>query len=118
MSEPHHEIWVKVNALADEGIAPLVELLSRIPELETLASCQGYSSGVHGYVIFKMRGWREIGTLLFDRILPLLPEDLRPDVSLEIICFDTDCVHGRLSVCPGSINAVVRCLTPLGSYFP
>jgi len=39
--QSHAQVFVKINARVDEGIAPLVSALSRFPTLYTLASCQG-----------------------------------------------------------------------------
>lgn len=36
----HRQIWVKVNALVDEGIVELVNALSSFPKLQTYESCQ------------------------------------------------------------------------------
>ena len=43
----HSTTWAKVNAPVDEGIAEVVELLSAIPGLQTLDSCQGDPGGRH-----------------------------------------------------------------------
>ncbi len=42
----HKQIWVKVNAPVDEGIAELIEALSAFPKLQTIESCQGNPVGV------------------------------------------------------------------------
>ena len=39
----HKEVWVKVNAPVDEGVAPLVAALSDFEGVCTAASCQGHS---------------------------------------------------------------------------
>jgi hypothetical protein len=41
MASRHRQVAVKVNAWADEGVAPLVEALSEFPGVLTLDSCQG-----------------------------------------------------------------------------
>jgi hypothetical protein len=41
----HRQVWVKVNAPVDEGVAELVDALSTFPGLSTVASCQGHSGG-------------------------------------------------------------------------
>ena len=38
--KPHTQVWVKVNAPVDEGIAELIEALSAFPKLQTFESCQ------------------------------------------------------------------------------
>lgn len=40
-NNPHKEVTTKVNALVDEGIAKLVELLNTIDVIRTFESCQG-----------------------------------------------------------------------------
>jgi len=40
----HRQVWVKVNAPVDAGIAPVVAALSEIDGVCTAASCEGYSS--------------------------------------------------------------------------
>ena len=51
---PHKEVQVKVNAWADEGIAPIVSALNQFERVETVDSCQGYDES--GYVYFRFRG--------------------------------------------------------------
>jgi len=53
--EVHKQVVVKVNAFADETIAPLVEALNRFERIETIDSCQGYG-GRPAYVYFRFRG--------------------------------------------------------------
>lgn len=38
---PHKQVWVKVNAPVDEGVAELIKALSAFPKLATFQSCQG-----------------------------------------------------------------------------
>lgn len=54
----HKEIPVKVNAWVDEGIAPLVEALSRYENVWTLASCEDDQSEARrgAYVMFAYEG--------------------------------------------------------------
>jgi hypothetical protein len=37
----HRQVLVKINALVDDGIAPLIKALNQIPWVYTLSSCQG-----------------------------------------------------------------------------
>jgi len=37
----HRQVWVKVNASIDEGVAPLVSALAEFPGVCTASSCQG-----------------------------------------------------------------------------
>ena len=44
---PHKQVWAKVNAPVDEGIAELVGALSEFPKLQTIESCQGDAGETH-----------------------------------------------------------------------
>ena len=59
----HNQVWVKVNALSDEGIAPLVSALNEIHGVITLDSCQ---EGAWGAYVFFTYGqdWRQLACLL------------------------------------------------------
>lgn len=37
----HKQVWVKVNARVDEGVAPRVVALSEFEDVVTYSSCQG-----------------------------------------------------------------------------
>ncbi len=107
MMADHVEIFVKVNARVDSGVAPLVDALSSIPGLETLESCQGDPPDRMAYVFFRLGSWRDIGALLFDRLLSAIDADLRADVSLSMQAYDTDHARGRIAVRPAAIPALV-----------
>ena len=51
----HAEVPVKVTAYVDEGIAPLVEALNKIPGLYTLDSCEAGADGM-AYCFAAYRG--------------------------------------------------------------
>lgn len=53
MASEHKQVWVKVNAYADEGIAPLVHALSRFRGVQTAESCQGGPNGCPARVSFR-----------------------------------------------------------------
>lgn len=108
MTRPHKEVLVKVNARCDEGIAPLVQALSKIPELETLESCQGEPGEAHAFVVFTMRrGWQAIGDFLFRQLLPALPPDIRATTSLRVESYDSDVARGWIECEPGALGAMV-----------
>jgi hypothetical protein len=46
---PHRLVLLKVNAWVDEGIAPLVEVLNTLNNVETFDSCQGREGVDYGY---------------------------------------------------------------------
>ena len=69
---PHRESWAKVNVPVDEGAVEVVELLSMIPELETISSCQGDRGLNRGYVSFRYGDWKRTGAFLFEELQPAL----------------------------------------------
>ncbi len=62
----HREVFVKVNAPVDEGIAEVVRLLSRIPGLQTIESSQGdpQERRSPAFVLFRLGGWAELSQFL------------------------------------------------------
>ncbi len=63
----HRQVPIKVNALVDEGIAPLVTALSRLAPVLTLDSCQG-GDGAPAYVYFGYSGPEENELTFFYRL--------------------------------------------------
>lgn len=102
----HRETCVKVNALVDEGIAPLVSALSAIDGLVTLESCQGDQGRRAAFVIFRMANWRVSGEFLFDRLLPTLPPDIRAITDIRLQAFDVDTATASISVEAVAVNAI------------
>lgn len=112
----HEEIFVKVNAPVDRGIAPLVEALSAIPDLETLESCQGDpDSHKMAYVFFRYRDWQAAGELLFEQILGALDEDLRAEVSVSLTAYDTSHAQGRIAVEQSAMPALINVIRSVSS---
>lgn len=111
MTENHREVWVKVNAPVDEGIADLVSALNEIGGLETLASCQGHGPQCPAYVIFRLGEWRDCGEFLFEKLLAAMDTDLRSDVALSIMAYDTTHCRGRISMPPEAVGTVARLVT-------
>lgn len=61
MASEHKQVWAKVNAHVDEGVAPLVEALSRFRGVRTLESCQGNGNGASVWFVCGEDGkWRTI----------------------------------------------------------
>lgn len=108
----HKEVPVKVNAFVDEGIAILVEALSDIPGLVTIESCQG-GGGRDAYVFFRVGDWHQIGGLLFDRLLPSLPDRLREVTALQIEAYGASSAMGRITVEPAAVPALSKCVRAL-----
>jgi hypothetical protein len=108
----HKEVSVKVNALADEGVAELVAALSEIDGLITLESCQG-GDGKDAFVQFRFGTWKDSGRLLFDYLLPSMSADLRSMVSVRIQAYDADTATASIAVEPSAVPLLSECVRRL-----
>jgi len=61
----HEQVWVKVNAPVDAGVAESVSVLNGVDGLETLQSCQGDAGGKLGYVYFACGDWNRMCRFVF-----------------------------------------------------
>ena len=78
----HKEVYIKVNAPVDEGIAPLVSALCEFKQITTYQSCQG-GEGREAFVSFRIgETWEELGG--FVRSLSVLLRDRVPDLPFTI----------------------------------
>lgn len=109
----HREVPVKVNAWVDEGVADLVSALSEIEGLVTLESCQG--SPGDAFVYFRLGNWQQSGEFLFDRLLTVLPPDLKAVTSLRLSAYDTDLPLASITVEPCAVPALTRCVREISA---
>jgi len=77
VSPRHPQVYVKVNAKVDAGIASLISALSRFPLLETFESCQGdvggeNEAGQPAVVFFSYGSWEEVVEFVFNFLAPRL----------------------------------------------
>lgn len=113
----HEETIVKVNARVDKGIAPLIATLSEFHGLETIESCQG-SDSVPAWVCFRFgdyrrHPWRDLAKFVFDHLGPALAQGVGDSANVRIQVTGSGLIVGELSVRPGQLNAVWRCLRRL-----
>ena len=101
----HKEVLVKVNARCDVGVAPLVSLLSSIPYVETLQSCQGTLGKSEGYVYLRCANWRQTCALLFGKIAPAIRRHI-DDESARIEVFGNDNPIGKITFQSGSLFSI------------
>ena len=52
----HEQAWAKVNVHVDAKLLQLVSILSRVPKVETISSCQDEPGGTLGYIHILSRG--------------------------------------------------------------
>jgi hypothetical protein len=100
-----------VNTQVDRGIAPLVSLLSSIPGVQTLQSCQGFDDSP-AYVYFWYRDWKSTCDLVFGRILPCLESaGCSPTVSVEV--FNGSQPTAKLSLAAEALAKATSALSKL-----
>ncbi len=113
--KPHNQVWVKVNAPVDEGIAELVAVLSEVDGLETIASCQGEPAanpqeGVRSmaYVFFYFGDWQTISRFAFEIIAPAFDGIEGAKISVQI--FNGSEPMGKLGVGTPSVAKLAAAL--------
>ena len=79
----HQQVWIRVNTHVDEGVAEIVEILSTVPHLQTVDSCQGDPG--EAYIYFRLEAWEALGKFLFEVIEPALRSVAEYSVSMESI---------------------------------
>jgi hypothetical protein len=79
----HRQVWVKVNAPVDSGVADIISLLSEVPQLQTIDSCQGEEDD-YAFVHFYLGDWKTTGKFIFDFLEPALRKIDDTEVSLKV----------------------------------
>jgi hypothetical protein len=111
--ETHEQVWIKVNAPVDRGIARVVSLLSEFQCLHTLDSCEGIEGGKPAHVYFNCGDWRELGHLLFDQIGPALWRRFGNDAVVSLEIFNDSRPMGKLSFDNEATDVVASVLDSL-----
>ena len=93
----HPQVWVKVNAPVDAGVAEIVAALNAVEGLETLQSCQGDPGQSNGYVYFACGDWRRMSQFVFEQVGPELKRKLDDDATLIIEATSADEPMAKLS---------------------
>ena len=106
----HTQMWVKVNAPVDKGVAELVAVLNSVEGLETLQSCQGDAGKCDGYVYFAFGDWRKMCEFVFRRIGPILKNRLDEDANLTVRVTSADEPMAKLSFKAEAIGVIVSAL--------
>lgn len=106
----HEQVWVKVNAPVDAGVAEIVSVLNGIDGLETLQSCQGDAGQQNGYVYFSCGDWRKMCELVFEKIGPTLKSKVDEDASLTVEATSADSPMAKLSFKAEATGVVVSAL--------
>ena len=115
----HRQVWTKVNAHVDEGVADLVFALSSFQGLRTLESCQGDPDGA-AWVCFFMGEDREdewplLANLLLGRVGPTLARELGDLAHVSIHVTGAGLVQGELTVRSDAMSDTVSLLLSLAA---
>jgi hypothetical protein len=97
MMAAHPQVWVKVNAPVDAGVADIVAMLNTVEGLETLQSCQGNPGESDGYVYFACGDWKRMSQFVFEQVGPELKRKLDDDATLIIEATSADEPMAKLS---------------------
>jgi hypothetical protein len=112
---PHRQVFVKVNAPVDEGVAPLIEALGLFPALETVESCEGNNQ--RGPWVSFQYGcyWQDSWRPLVDFVLGFLAPELYLMVgdSVRVAIQTTPWPYGELCVRFGATDQVAGALVRL-----
>lgn len=68
----HRQVWVKVNAQVDSGIADLVSAISNVEGLQTVQSCEGILGESDAYIYFWCGPSDLTSHILFSHFAPAL----------------------------------------------
>lgn len=106
----HEQVWVKVNAPVDAGVAEIVSVLNSVDGLETLQSCQGDAGRKDGYVYFAYGDWRKTCEFVFQKVGPTLKSKVDEDATLTVEATSADSPMAKLSFKAEATDIVVSAL--------
>lgn len=86
----HPQVWVKVNAPVDAGVAEVVSVLNSVEGLLTLSSCQGEAGERDAYVYFLIGDWQTLCQFVFERVGPSLKQKFGESVQAIVEAEDAD----------------------------
>jgi hypothetical protein len=119
----HKQTWTKVNAPVDHKIAPLVDVLSLFPKLQTIESCQKVSNAgdAPAWVSFLYGDywddpWLPLASFLLGYLGPRLMQEVGDRAHVSIQVCDGH-VQGELAVQPSALPVVIKAIRKLSKDF-
>lgn len=112
----HEQVWVKVNAPVDAGVADVVSVLNSVHGIETLQSCQGDPGGRWGYVYFSLGDWHRLCEFVFEALAPRIRRALEDDVTVEVQATTADRPMAKLSFRAEAVDALASALKDVVGY--
>lgn len=114
----HEQVFIKVNAPVDRGVASLITALSSYPKLQTIESCE--DSKGWAWVMFVYGDaeiWQEVGGFVLGFIGPRIVQELGDRVTLNVHVSTSSLYRAEMAVRIGAIPATVKLLTKLRAEF-
>jgi len=111
----HEQVFVKVNAPVDRGVAVLITALSAFPKLRTFESCEnlnGWAWACFSYGEFWDQPCRELAPFVLEFLGPRLACEFGDHVRLSLVS-DGGIVRAEMAVEPDAISAVASFLEQL-----
>jgi hypothetical protein len=109
----HEQVWVKVNAQVDRGVAEVVAVLNRVRGLQTVASCEGIAGEKPAYVYFNYGDWRNVGQFCFELVGPALWNTLKNSATVSLEIFNESEPMAKLAFDKEATNVVASILAEL-----
>jgi hypothetical protein len=109
----HKQVWIKVNAQVDRGIAPLIEALSVFPGLRTIESCEGNEDTA--WVTFDSGEdeWKPLAELVLEELGPSLMHEFGDRVSLNVTITEGGLYRAEMTLAKAAIPAVSKSIKQL-----
>lgn len=109
----HRQVWVKVNAQVDAGIASLIEALNSFQGVRTVESCEG--NGDSAWLCFDCgeQDWSALCEFVFKVIGPSLMAEFGDRINLNVSITESGLYRAEMTVTKSVISAVSAALRQL-----
>ena len=109
----HEQVWTKVNAKVDRGVAELIAALSAFPDVRTLESCEGNDDTA--WVCFDCgeENWKCLSEFVFGVLGPSLMEDFGGRIRLSVGITESGMYRAEMTICKAVISAVSKTMEQL-----
>jgi len=112
----HDQVWIKVNAPVDSGIAALIAALSAFPKLQTIESCQGINGWAWVCFVYGKhweKPWQELADFVLGFLGPRLAQELGDRIRVSLQVTEAGQVRAEMDVNSAAIPATVKLLNEL-----
>jgi hypothetical protein len=106
----HKQLFVKVNAEVDAGMADIISTLNELEGLQTIESCEGERGKKSAYVYFWFGDWERVSRLIFCELEPELSAGLGTDYRVSVEVFDGSRPTGKIEFSAEATDLVASAL--------